>query len=345
MSFSSTSDNYSHWLASSRPLLWPSADPTCLYLGNDSVLLPPPLPRTLSDSHNPDSDASHEVFTCSLVKEDVLETAGTTIWKRLGDSKVPISNITLLSGRYDGFPYSRDNGTPALLCTEATQALSEANVTNSEVLCALCHKSTSDLRSHMGGHIIRSIRGVPEELVTPVGPVFPCGFCGSSGNPDCVIKLKKTKRATEVITDCPHKVPFKYGFAEKGSESRPCRNVPVVCALCPHRERDTDAKPAVWRYNMEQHLTLSHPEYAHPGKFLGLPLPLHMIGSVVLTIQEEKKFGVPAHPERPPAHKKHESTHPLASTSSGQKRQADAGQFRIIISSSNGTKRARMAKD
>jgi len=44
------------------------------------------------------------------LKEDVLEAAGMTIWKRLGDLKVPISSIALLSGRYDGFPYSNDNG-------------------------------------------------------------------------------------------------------------------------------------------------------------------------------------------------------------------------------------------
>jgi hypothetical protein len=197
----------------------------------------------------------------------------------------------------------------------------------------------------MGGHILRSIRGVPEELATSVGQVSPCGFCGSSGNPDCVIKLKKTKRATEVFTDCPHKVPYKYGFAEKGSESRPCRNVPVICTLCPHREKDTDAKPAVWRYNMEQHLNLSHPEYAHPGKLLGLPLPSHMIRTVVLTVLEEKKLGVPARPKIPSDIANHESTHSPAPTSSAQKRRADAGQFRIIIASSNGTKRARMVKD
>ena len=226
---------------------------------------------------------------------------------------------------------------------EATHALSEANVTNTDVLCALCHKPTSDLRSHVGGHILCSIRGVPEELATPVGPLLPCGFCGSSGNPDCAIKLKKTKRAMEVITDCPHKVPFKYGFAEKGSESRPCRNVPVICMLCPHREKDTDAKPAVWRYNMEQHLDLSHPEYAHPGKFLGLPLPLHMIRTVGLTMLEEKKFGVPARAEMPSRTANHKSTHLPAPTSSGQKRRADAGQFKIIIASSNGMKCARMA--
>lgn len=199
----------------------------------------------------------------------------------------------------------------------------------------------------MGGHILRSIRGVPEELATPVGELLPCGFCGSSGNPDCAIKLKKTKRVTEVITGCPHKVPFKYGFAEKGSDSRPCRNVPVVCTLCPHREKETNTKGAVWRYNMEQHLNITHPEYMHPGKLLGLPLPTEMVRIVTITIQEEKKLGVPVRPNHsnPSNPSNHGSAHPPATTSSGKKRQADAGQFKLIITSSNGSKRARMVRD
>ena len=238
-------------------------------------------------------------------------------------------------------------GTPTLLCSEATQALSEANVTNNEVLCALCHKPTSNLRSHMGGHILRSIREVPKELATPVGQLLPCGFCGSSGNPHCAIKLKKTKQATEVVTNCPHKVPFKYGFAEKGSDSRPCRNVPVVCTLCPHRERETNAKAAVWRYNMKQHLNITHPEYAHPGKLLGLPLPTEMVHVVIITIQEEKKLGVPVRASHngPSNASNHGSTHPPATTSSRKKRQADAGQFKLVITSSNGSKHARIVRN
>ncbi|KAG6380411.1 hypothetical protein JVT61DRAFT_8534 [Boletus reticuloceps] len=284
------------------------------------------------------------------LKDNPMEAVIITIWKRVCDSKVPISNLALLGGTLVGFPYTKDDGTPALLCVEVTQALSDANVFNTEVICALCLKSTGDLQSHMGGHILRAIRGVEEELLMPVSHLFPCGFCGQSGNPDCVVKLKKTK----VITSCPRKVPFKYAFAEKGSESRPCRNVPVICTLCPHHGRATDAKVAVWRYNMEQHLNFSHSEYAHPGKPepLGLPLPLHIMQAILLTSLKKKKLGVPVRPrDQAPSpfnwSKSKESTTTTlaqATTSAGQKRQADAAEFRNAIASSSGSKRPRSAK-
>ena len=76
MSFSNSSDNYSRWLAFSRPQLWPSSDPACLYLSND-IALSPLLPWTLNDSYsNPEASAgSHKAvagsvyvsyFPCSL---------------------------------------------------------------------------------------------------------------------------------------------------------------------------------------------------------------------------------------------------------------------------------------
>ena len=70
------------------------------------------------------------------------------------------------------------------------QALADANVFGNEVICPLCQQPTKNLHSHMGGHILRSIRGVEEDLSTPVAHFMPCGFCGQSGNPDCKVKLK-----------------------------------------------------------------------------------------------------------------------------------------------------------
>lgn len=46
------------------------------------------------------------------LKEDVLEAAGMTIWKHLGNLKLLISSVTLLSGWYDGFQViASSNGT------------------------------------------------------------------------------------------------------------------------------------------------------------------------------------------------------------------------------------------
>ena len=55
------------------------------------------------------AEINSQDITWSL-KEDVLEAAITRIWKQLSDLKVPVSNITLMSGQCDGFPYSKDNG-------------------------------------------------------------------------------------------------------------------------------------------------------------------------------------------------------------------------------------------
>jgi hypothetical protein len=76
-------------------------------------LIEPVNPSVVTASKHLPNECCAEVNSWDItwaLKEDVLEAVGTTIWKHLGDLKVPISNITLLSGRYDGFPYSKDSG-------------------------------------------------------------------------------------------------------------------------------------------------------------------------------------------------------------------------------------------
>ena len=100
-------------------------------------------------------------------------------------------------------------------------------------------------------------------------------------------------------TDCPSKVWIKFANADKGSKKRPCCNVSVICRLCPLllRAKEMDWQPAVWRYNMEQHFNLAHPEYAHPGKLSSLPLPSNITPSIIVDSRKEAKFGVPFHPQ------------------------------------------------
>ncbi|KAG2339230.1 hypothetical protein BDR05DRAFT_892041, partial [Suillus weaverae] len=93
---------------------------------------------------------------------------------------------------------------------------------------------------HMGTHILRSMHGVYEVLITPIGNSFPCGFCGSSGNADCAVKLKMTAQTKQLETKCAHQDSFKYGNVDKGSENCPCRNIPIICTLCTHLGRETD---------------------------------------------------------------------------------------------------------
>ncbi|KAG1812034.1 hypothetical protein EV424DRAFT_1269338, partial [Suillus variegatus] len=149
-------------------------------------------------------------------------------------------------------------------------------------------------RSHMGVHILRAVRNVSDTVINPVDGLLPCGFCGRSDNPDCAVTLKKLARRTiQWDSNCPRKEGFQYGSADKGSNNRPCHNVPVVCRLCIHRNKDTDWRTAIWRYNLEAHLTKEHPEYANPGKLEGVALPRVVFDSVVLTAAEEKRAGVP----------------------------------------------------
>ncbi|KAG1816605.1 hypothetical protein EV424DRAFT_1301526, partial [Suillus variegatus] len=87
-------------------------------------------------------------------------------------------------------------------------------------------------RSHMGAHILRAARGVPDNLTTTISGPPPCGFCGRSGVTECAVTFKETGRSVSWEPQCPHQENFQYGSANKGSDNRPCRNVPIVCKLC-----------------------------------------------------------------------------------------------------------------
>ncbi|KAF9223635.1 hypothetical protein BS17DRAFT_638965, partial [Gyrodon lividus] len=98
--------------------------------------------------------------------------------------------------------------------------------------CPICGQSTTDLRSHVGMHILRAKRGVAEVVTQPIVGSEPCGFCGRNGEPEGALSFKETKRKAEWKTQCPHAHPFQYTSTYKGSDNRPCRNVPLVCKLC-----------------------------------------------------------------------------------------------------------------
>ena len=48
---------------------------------------------------------------------------------------------------------------------------------------------------------------------------------------------------------------------------------------------------------MEQHLNTHHPEYAHPGKLIGVALPSSAAAAMLLTPLKEERFGVSIRPE------------------------------------------------
>ncbi|KIK77576.1 hypothetical protein PAXRUDRAFT_777212, partial [Paxillus rubicundulus Ve08.2h10] len=121
----------------------------------------------------------------------------------------------------------------------------------------------------MGRHILHALWGLSNNLTTPVGELSPCSFCGHLG--------------LHTLINCPHAETFQYGSAIKGSDNCPCCNVPIACKLCTQHGHNTEWQPAVWHYNMEAHIDSHHPEYAHPRKPVGLPLPYNIYLSLKIS--------------------------------------------------------------
>ncbi|KAF8835724.1 hypothetical protein BDN67DRAFT_1015279 [Paxillus ammoniavirescens] len=237
-----------------------------------------------------------------------LQAAVNQIWTWILERKIPVSDVALVRLNVsEELPYRLKDGSPGLCCDGVTSQLLNTNLVT--IICPRCTESTDDIRSHMGGHILQAVRGIKEALISPVAHLSQCGFCGHSQveHLNCMVKLKVTStRGVEMHTDCSSMVRIKFTYADKGLKKQPCHNVPVISAI--------------WRYNMEQHFNFTHPEYAHPGKLLGLPLPSNIIPSIVVDSREEAKFGVPLRPqfthiqifgehdEAEPAHEKRRTT-------------------------------------
>ncbi|THU78379.1 hypothetical protein K435DRAFT_569153, partial [Dendrothele bispora CBS 962.96] len=91
-----------------------------------------------------------------------------------------------------------------------------------------------------------------------------CGLCLSTDGA-CRFYLKKGKGANSgyqvdfrASQGCPVmkklKKRFKYASAAQSTENSPCTNVPRTCPLCLDK-----SSPAVWTYDMKEHLVVSHP--------------------------------------------------------------------------------------
>ncbi|KAJ6559452.1 hypothetical protein DFH09DRAFT_1364826 [Mycena vulgaris] len=197
------------------------------------------------------------------------------------------------------FPYRFDDGTPALVSRMPSDQLAEDQIERANRTCERCDSKVDNQRAHMGAHILRKLRGVEEAVKTPVTGDFPCGFCGETGRSECAVFVKVASKSTSVETNCRLKGPIKYAYAERGSATTPCRNVPLVCILCPSQltaEKASARQPAQWRYNMEAHLAVAHPEYASPHNPNGVKrLPITVLESFELQRPEQLALGIPAH--------------------------------------------------
>ncbi|KAJ7502218.1 hypothetical protein B0H11DRAFT_1989903, partial [Mycena galericulata] len=218
------------------------------------------------------------------------------LWGQAIENKVTADSITAVK-LSETFPYVFDDGNPALLSVVPSQQLTQAHGERLNRVCELCGEKAENQRAHMGMHILRKLRGVVEKLIKPVGDALPCGFWGESGNAACNIYLHVKTKAATIETNCRLAMPVKYAYAERGSRATPCRNVPIVCSLFPSTltaGKESRAQPAVWRYNMAEHLAQVHPEYASPRNPDGLQrLPNAVWTSMAMAEGEEVALGIP----------------------------------------------------
>lgn len=97
-----------------------------------------------------------------------------------------------------------------------------------------------------------------------------------------------------VESNCPHAEEFTYSTAKKGSKTTPCTNVPIICPLCPPPRNPRDKSPAIWKYNMLQHI-----QFEHPGH-LANNVPSQAADNYTLTRSEYVALKIPQ--EQIPGH-------------------------------------------
>ncbi|KAH9913947.1 hypothetical protein B0H21DRAFT_805153 [Amylocystis lapponica] len=252
-----------------------------------------------------DSQKINSVGSTWEMASVVLEALSDELWTTIIEGKIPLGTLPSIPQSTD-FPYLLDDGiTPGLLCEAGSRQL-EAEAESTVRHCKFCAKAVpcekDNWRNHIGAHILCKMRGITTE--TPVGDSMPCGFCGLSGIPECRVELSftGTKKAIQIRSECAYACKVAYGWATKGTKAVPCRNVPIICTLCPHpsSRAGTGTLPAVWRYNMPEHIRIKHSEYASPGNPVGLSLPRPLWDDMEITQKEEAGLGIPSSSIPPP---------------------------------------------
>ncbi|KAK6969185.1 hypothetical protein R3P38DRAFT_3504625 [Favolaschia claudopus] len=153
--------------------------------------------------------------------------------------------------------------------------------------CRICTKPVKDQdrQGHTGEHILKALCKVPDSSVkVPVSGAYPCGMCGGS----CGIAIKGGKPDS----DCPSLYHFLIKTSKKFLPTRPCTNVPIVCAM-------EGCKDTHWKYNFMQHMNERHPDWHRL-------VPSTFVEEIRISSEEQLKLGIPSHiaaewpPPRPP---------------------------------------------
>ncbi|KAI0068069.1 hypothetical protein BV25DRAFT_1875223 [Artomyces pyxidatus] len=255
-----------------------------------------------------DTRSINSAGTVWELDEDLLSVLSLELWDVVSTSGIALTLLPAVD-KCVGFPYLTTDGKVALESQSGSLQLANEIATSVDRACHFCGETISGpqdhWRGHIGKHLLHHIRGTGLFPSTPgnakIGDNLPCGFCGHSGNPSCAIELSVTQRKVTVNCNCPYKVKISFGWAKRGTAASPSRNVPIVCTLCPHPPSlPAHTNPAIWSYNMDEHIRLRHSEYASPSSPVGLPIPASLWNDMEITAEEEHAVGIPVS-FRPPA--------------------------------------------
>lgn len=152
------------------------------------------------------------------------------------------------------------------------------------VSCLLCGKQNkiSDMRNHVGGHVLKSMRNVHDTSLKGVVEINICGWCGLSR---CMTQMIDKR----ILSDCQyHYAGMDYNKARTVSKTTPCTNVPVYCPVCPLSGSGT--KRTIWKYNALEHFATEHPLIASIDLPKDYPA---FIADTFITREEESLMGIP----------------------------------------------------
>ncbi|THH18190.1 hypothetical protein EUX98_g8999 [Antrodiella citrinella] len=156
------------------------------------------------------------------------------------------------------------------------------------VPCLLCGQIELLLamRNHVGGHILRALRGQSDQSLKHKIGDNPCGFCGLDG---CVVQLERTKsgKTYQVLSSCKyHYKNMVYSAASRSSANAPCTNVPIHCDTCKHTQ--SGRRRTIWKFNALYHVTSEHPTDDENFPIIGKQLLVDMF----ISSDEERALGI-----------------------------------------------------
>ena len=202
-----------------------------------------------------------------------------------------------------------EDGSPTLyiLSSDIPAALNTVKLAGKERRpCLFCGETfrISEMRNHVGAHILKAQRGVADfslivgkevssfrfhitititsstnrDTFLQIG-INPCGWCGKE---QCKTRLTESENSMKITSDCEyHYQNMKYRNAMTSTNPNPCTNVPLNCP-----QSDT-----FWKYGFISHIADRQLTESIELPILDFPLDLWVMTHI--SKWEEFKFGIP----------------------------------------------------